>query len=191
MQYRIANTRPREMEIFTGADGELYVASVPSPELLSIRGKAVVSASGKKLGKKPAVFTIPAATEGVYEITADLTASGAAKAELTLSNKAGDRVVMIYDAAAHTVSFDRTQSGIVDFSENFPAVTVTPTFETNGKVSMRIFVDVSSIELFGYNLQFVMTNLLFPNEPYTTLSVSGQGNARLDNLKVYSVKTKH
>lgn len=189
VQYRSANTLPREMQLFTGADGELYVASVPSPELLTMRGKSVVNASGKKLATKPAVFNIPASADGVYEIAADLTVNQGAKVNMTLSNKAGDRVVMIYDAETRTMSFDRTRSGVVDFSQNFPAVTVSPTFETDGNVSLRIFVDRSSIELFGNDGQFVMTNLVFPNAPYSILSVSADGTARLDNLKVYTVKT--
>ncbi|MDE6077525.1 MAG: GH32 C-terminal domain-containing protein, partial [Muribaculaceae bacterium] len=46
----------------------------------------------------------------------------------------------------------------------------------------------SSVELFANNGKSVQTNLVFPNEPYTTLSVSSDGSARLDNLKVYAVK---
>lgn len=189
VQYRSANTLPREMELFTGADGELYVASVPSPELLTLRGKSVINASGKKLASRPAVFNIPSSANGVYEIAADLTVNQGAKVNLTLSNKAGDRVVMTYDAETRTMSFDRTRSGVVDFSQNFPAVTVSPTFERDGHVSLRIFVDRSSIELFGNDGQFVMTNLVFPNAPYSILSMSADGTARLDNLKVYTLKT--
>lgn len=89
------------------------------------------------------------------------------------------------------MSFDRTKSGITDFSENFPAVTVAPTHENSGKVTLRIFIDRSSIELFGNNGQFVMTNLVFPTHPYTTLSVEADsGNARIENLKIYSVNNE-
>lgn len=70
-------------------------------------------------------------------------------------------------------------------------MTVAPTFEKNGKVTLRIFIDRSSIELFGNDGRFVMTNIVFPNEPYSTLSVSSAGgNTRLNNLKIYSLKTK-
>ena len=96
---------------------------------------------------------------------------------------------MTYDIAAHTLSFDRRESGIVDFSQDFPAVTVSPTFEVNGKISLRIFIDKSSVEVFGNNGQFVMTNLVFPENPYTTLSISSaDGKAAIENLKIYSIK---
>ncbi|MDE6512097.1 MAG: GH32 C-terminal domain-containing protein, partial [Muribaculaceae bacterium] len=99
-------------------------------------------------------------------------------------------VDMVYDTQAHTFSFDRRKSGIVNFSENFPAVTVSPTFEKNGKVSLRIFVDKSSIEVFGNGGQFVLTNLVFPTEPYSTLSVSSTGGkAKISKLQVYSLQS--
>lgn len=86
------------------------------------------------------------------------------------------------------MSFDRRESGVVDFSDKFPAVTSSPTFEKDGKINLRIFVDRSSIELFGNNGQFVMTNIVFPNHPYSTLTIeSKNGVSHLDSLKVYSI----
>lgn len=77
----------------------------------------------------------------------------------------------------------------MDFSQDFPAVTVAPTFETDNKISLRIFVDRSSIEVFGDGGRFVMTNLVFPVKPYSKLSVSAQGgNAKIENLRIFSIK---
>lgn len=107
---------------------------------------------------------------------------------MTLANKAGEKVVITYDCHAHTMAFDRCASGQVDFSESFPAVTVAPTFETDGSISLRIFVDRSSIEFFGNDGRFVMTNLVFPTTPYTSLAIAAfGGKARLNNLKVYNI----
>lgn len=100
---------------------------------------------------------------------------------------------MTYNPADHTMAVDRRRSGITDFSENFPAVTVAPTHEDNGRVSLRIFVDRSSVELFGNDGRFVLTNLVFPTEPYTSLSIDSQGGkATMENLRIYSITdTKH
>ena len=188
-QFRSANTLPREIGLFKGNDGEIYASSVPSPELLAMRDKLVVNKSGVKLSDKPSAIALPSANDGICEILLDLEAKDNEKVVMTLSNKAGDKVDMTYSVKDHTLSFDRAKSGIVDFSENFPAVTVAPTFEQNGKVSLRIFIDRSSIELFGNDGKFSMTNLVFPNEPYSTLSVSSTGGkARIQNLKIYSLK---
>ena len=110
---------------------------------------------------------------------------------LTLANKAGERVVLTYDSDKETLAFDRTQSGIVNFSQDFPAVTVAPTHRHDGKLSLRIFVDRSSIEVFEKEGRLAMTNLVFPNSPYTELSLKcSKGKAKISNLKVYSLNTK-
>lgn len=190
MQYRSANTLPREIGLFQGPDGEVYASSAPSPELLGMRGMLTESASRINAGSKARSFRLPEANDGVCEILMDIDAAKADNVTLTLSNKAGDEVVMTYDRKASQFSFDRTRSGIVDFSESFPAITVSPTYEKNGKISLRVFIDRSSIELFGNEGRFVMTNLVFPTQPYSTLSVASSGNAKISNLKIFSVKTK-
>ena len=187
MQFRSANTLPRDLQLFTSPDGELYVASVPSPELDKLRGKVIDKASDKNIGNHVSNYKLPA--DGICEIDLTFEATNADVVTFTLSNNKGEKVVMKYDAKNRTMSFDRRESGIVDFNQKFPAITVSPTFENSGKVNLRVFVDRSSIELFGNNGQFVMTNLVFPNEPYTTLSMeSKNGDARLQDLKVYEVK---
>ena len=190
MQFRSANTLPREMALFKDADGELRVASVPSPELFKLRDKIVSTVYNKTLSTTPTEFSLP--ENGLCEINLTFKASNTDLVTLTLSNSEDEKVVMKYDAKNHTMSFDRKQSGIVDFSDKFPAVTSSPTFEKDGKINLRIFVDRSSMELFGNNGEFVMTNLVFPNKPYTTLSVeSKNGNAKLNDLKIYSLTTKN
>ena len=187
-QFRSANTVPREMELFVDPEGELYVASVPSPELLKLRDKVVSNASDKKIGEKPLKYKLPA--DGVCEIDLTFQAKDNDVVTFTIDNANNEKVVMKYDAKNHKMSFDRRESGIVDFSDKFPAVTSSPTFEKDGKISLRIFLDRSSVELFGNNGEFVMTNLVFPNSPYTNLSiVSKNGTAMLDDLKVYSINT--
>lgn len=191
MQYRSANTLPREIGLFRAPDGEIYASSVPSPELLKLRGKLACNSGKTGINKKGKTIQLPAANDGICEILVDFESQKASAVTLTLANRQGDRVTMTYNPADRTMAFDRRESGQVDFSEGFPAVTVSPTFEKDGKISLRIYVDRSSIELFGNDGKFVMTNLVFPNEPYTTLTVASTGgNAKLNSLKVYSLNAK-
>ena len=188
-QFRSANTLPREMKLFKGADGEIYLASAPVKELDALRGNVLTESGKRQLTGDAADFEIPAQSDGIYEIVANFEASKNSKVEFTLSNKKGEKVVMTYNAVDRTMSFDRTAAGISDFSPTFPAVTVAPTLENKGKIELRIFVDKSSVELFGNDGQFVMTNLVFPNEPYLNLGISApQGSAKLNGLKIYGIK---
>lgn len=190
MQFRSANTLPREMGLFRAPDGEVYASSAPSPELEALRGKLAAKVKKTTVGRKARSFALPSENGGICEILMDIEASKAKTVNVVFSNSQGEKVVMQYDPAAATISFDRTQSGITDFSEGFPAVTVTPTHEASGRIALRIFVDRSSMEVFGNDGEFVMTNLVFPRTPYTALSVSAEGgNAKVENLRIYSLKS--
>lgn len=190
MQFRSANTLPREMGLFRAPDGEVYASSAPSPELEALRGPLAVKVKKATVGRKSRSFALPSENGGICEILMDIEASKAKTVNIVFSNSQGEKVVMQYDPAAATLSFDRTQSGITDFSEGFPAVTVTPTHEASGRIALRIFVDRSSMEVFGNDGEFVMTNLVFPRTPYTALSVSTEGgNAKVENLRIYSLKS--
>ena len=190
MQFRSANTLPREMGLFRAPDGEVYASSAPSPELEALRGKLAAKVKKTTVGRKARSFALPSENGGICEILMDIEASKAKTVNVVFSNSQGEKVVMQYDPAAATLSFDRTQSGITDFSEGFPAVTVTPIHEASGRIALRIFVDRSSMEVFGNDGEFVMTNLVFPRTPYTALSVSAEGgNAKVENLRIYSLKS--
>ena len=188
MQFRSANTLPREIGLFRAPDGEIYASCAPSPELEALRGKLVQKVSRTTVGKKQRAYSLPTANGGICELLFDINAAKSSTVAITLSNDKGEKIVMLYDAASHTLSFDRTEGGLTDFSEGFPAVTATPTHEINGKISLRLYVDRSSIEVFGNDGRFVMTNLVFPTKPYTTLSFSStDGKAKIENLKIYSI----
>lgn len=189
-QYRSANTLPRDLSLFKGGDGQFYVSVKPSPELDALRDKKLLSVRSKSLSAKSRSFALPVSGHGVCEIDITVDARSARKVVMTLSNSVGDSVVMEFDAQTSTFSMDRSKSGVVDFSNDFPAVTVAPTLRQSDKLSLRIFIDRSSIEAFDADGNFAMTNLLFPNEPYSELSVSARGGKGvISSLDIYSIKT--
>lgn len=191
MQYRSANTLPREIGLFRADDGQTYASAAPSPELLALRDRLTVNKSNVSLRKECKRYSLPESNHGVCEILAEFDAGTSESVTISLSNRLGEKVDMRYNRTDHTLSFDRCKSGVVDFSESFPAVTVAPTFESGGRVSLRIFVDRSSIECFVNNGRSVMTNLVFPSKPYSTLSIGAEGGkAKLKNLKIYSLTVK-
>ena len=189
LQFRSANTLPREMGLFKASDGQIYTSSTPSPELESLRLKASVQVKSANIGKKIRTFNLPAANSGICEILLDIDPKKSAPVNLTLANAAGNKVEMTYNPVNSTFSFDRRESGKVDFSQDFPAVTTAPTFTDGGTLRLRIFIDRSSIEVFEQNGRFAMTNLVFPDSPYTTLSVSAPtGSTHIENLSIFPLK---
>lgn len=158
MQFRSANSVPRDLGLFTSGD-ETYLSNVPSKEMDAVRGKQI---------KKPA---------NVCEIVVDVKGSSV----ITLQNGKGEKVVMRYDETERTFAMDRRESGITSFSDAFPVETVAP---THGVIrQLRIFVDNASIEAFDSEGKMVMTNTVFPTEPYNMIKVSG-GKAKIYELKI-------
>lgn len=189
-QFRSANTLPRELGLFTASDGRIYVSTVPSPEVETLRDRLVTKKGRIHVSAKTTRVALPSANDGICEILLAVNSKKGADVTLTLSNDKGEKVDMKYDPSTSTLSFDRRESGITDFSQDFPAVTVAPTFNTGtGLLELRIFIDRSSIEVFEANGRFAMTNLVFPTSPYNTLSfTAANGKADIKNLRIYSLK---
>ena len=157
MQFRSANSVPRDLGMFE-YKGEFYVSVVPSKEMLSLRSNKA---------KQP--------TEAC-EIVVDVKK----QTVIVLSNAKGEQVIMRYDAARQTFSMDRTKSGDVSFSADFPCVTEAPTYGTMKQ--LRIFIDRCSVEAFDAEGKMAMTNLVFPTEPYNNIKVTG-GRATIYEIK--------
>lgn len=188
-QFRSANTLPRDLSLFRDDDGQCYLASVPSPEMLNLRDRITNGSTHLNIGKKAKKISLPSGKDGICEIEMDLDARRSSSITLTLVNEHQEQVTMTFDAQKGQFSFDRTRSGLVDFSQDFPSVTVNPTHGKEGKVSLRIFIDRSSIEVFEKEGRFVQTNLVFPTSPYTHLLLqTDNGTAKVSNLRVYSLK---
>lgn len=189
MQFRSANTLPREIKLFTESDGQTYASSEPSPELEALRGRVAVNEKSANINSKGKTFTLPHENDGICEIVMNLEPQKADSVTLTFSNALGEKVVMTYEPKGKTLSFDRRKSGITEFSHDFPAVTVSPTHNDGGTLPLRIYIDRSSMEVFANGGKGVMTNLVFPNAPYDKLTVSSSGDkARVCDLKVYTIK---
>ncbi len=187
-QFRSANTLPREISLFKGVDGEYYTISAPSPELTALRGKLAVNVKSLAIGGRAKTFGIPADNDGICEILMDIDPGKAGSISVILSNDKGEKSVMTYAPNYETLSFDRRESGLVNFSQDFPAVTTTPTFNAGANLPLRIFVDRSSVEVFANDGKGVMTNLVFPTVPYNKLTVVTDGGAaKVKNLKIYSL----
>ena len=157
-QFRSANSIARDLGLFE-YKGETYCSVRPAKEMDAVRGEVL---------KQP--------TERCEIV---ITLRG--EAEITLRNAKGERVMMTYNPDEEHFYMNRLQSGDVSFSDNFPTITVAPTY---GKLKqLRLFVDKCSIEALDADGKMAMTNLVFPSEPYNKLSIKGKAKA-----KIYSIK---
>lgn len=185
-QYRSANTLARDLTLYREGQ-ELYLKSTPSSEVKKARGKKV-SIPSFKVSEKHEMVNLFEEKQGAYEVEIVIQNAGASKIAFCLLNDKGEKVSMYYDLNRKQFVMDRSESGKVDFSKDFPAVTVAPA-NVDKELTLRLFVDRSSIEAFGEDGKFVMTNLVFPSQPYVKMCFEADKNGyAVKSLNVYKLQ---
>jgi len=185
-QYRSANTLARDLTLYREGQ-ELYLKSTPSVEVKKARGKKV-SIPSFKVSEKHEIVNLFEEKQGAYEVEIVIQNAGASKIAFCLLNDKGEKVSMYYDLNRKQFVMDRSESGTVDFSKDFPAVTVAPV-NVDKELTLRLFVDRSSIETFGEDGKFVMTNLVFPSQPYVKMCFEADKNGyAVKALNVYKLQ---
>jgi fructan beta-fructosidase len=76
-----------------------------------------------------------------------------------------------------TLFVDRRESGQTDFHDSFPSIDTAPIQAASGSYALTIFVDRCSVEVFAQDGRATMTELIFPAETSTDLSVYAIGGA--------------
>lgn len=185
-QYRSANTLARDLTLYR-VGGELYLKSKPSPEIKKARAEEKKIPTFEVKGNYE-VASLLADNKGAYEIEMTIENKGTSKIDFSLMNEKGEKVAMYYNVVRKQFVMDRSASGIVGFSRDFPAVTVAPVRNTD-QIHLRLFIDRSSVEAFGEDGEYVMTNLVFPAEPYNRMVFSSdKGSYIVKSMNVYRLQ---
>lgn len=177
-KWRSATTIPRDLGLVKL--GEKYlVTSRPVPELDAIAGKATtlqdISASNFDVTEKTGKLAGPARV--------DITSSKLEPFVITLSNDAGEKVLIGYDSTSNSYFLDRTNSGKVAFEKGFAKRHTAPRFSTQPNMDMTLVIDDASIELFADKGLTTMTQIFFPNTPFTNLRIESAGGFKIDTLQ--------
>ncbi|MCF0173274.1 MAG: GH32 C-terminal domain-containing protein [Bacteroidales bacterium] len=180
-------TLPRDLSLKHNGK-HLVLASVPSPEVYAARGlkkdiNPVISTDSK------VISPILEGNKGAYEIDATITPDAKGEFYLTLSNTKGEKAVIIFDLRNGHLKFDRSKSGIVDFSDSFAAKAVDVALNTRPEYKIQLFVDKLSTELFINEGDMVFTNCVFPTEVYNTFEISSSDcKLNVKDIAVYELK---
>ena len=209
-QYRSANALPRELNLYTAADGQLLLSAAPVKELSSLRGKEE-KIGDFNLGEKSVEHV---ADNGAFELQFHIQPAAKGRTGVELSNAEGEKTLIYFDAENGRVVMDRAESGIVDFGKDiephqletsssrracvdgllhfvndFAHATWAPVSDIAAAHEVRIFADRSSIELFVDGGRIAMTNLVFPTKPYDRLRFFSDENAQVKQAVLYPMNT--
>lgn len=182
--FRGAGTLPRDIRL-SRVGKDLLIKSSLVPELASLNRK--VKSFGKlKIDKATTLDEQDAGNlnQSMLQGTID-----AKDFKLRLSNKVNQNIVIGYDAAKKQFYIDKSKSGNVTFSKNYPVEVFAPRFSHDQKVNFTIVTDVACMEVFFDDGLSVMTSWYFPDEPFTTLTVEGKEPLTLDSLTVTQLES--
>jgi fructan beta-fructosidase len=171
--WRSATTLPRQLGLQRVKDS-LYLTEQPVKEL-----------AGQVSAVKPAA----AFTKITTPLKLNLSTGSGNSFAITFSNDAGENTTLGYDKAANQYYIDRNHSGRIDFSKDFAGRYTAPRIADSGKITLTIYADASSFELFADGGLTTMTALVFPSRPYTKMEISSADGSRPESLKLSNLKS--
>ena len=157
--WRSAMTLPRELKLIEYGGKPLLANTVVS-EIDKIAGQW--QTAGADLDVKDA-----------YQLRITLNLDK--NSTITLSNSADEKYVLDVNSTARTLTAHRTSAtGKSSFNGSFSVPSIqAPLNVTGNTVTLDLFVDQSSVEIFTQNGSMSMTNLVFPQSVYNRLTVEG------------------
>ncbi|MEC2063267.1 MULTISPECIES: GH32 C-terminal domain-containing protein [Bacillus] len=187
--WRSAASIPRELKLKT-LTGGVRVVQTPVKELQTIRG---TSKKWKNQTISPASQNVLAGLSGdAYELHAEFQVSPGSAPEFGFKVRTGENqfTKVGYDRKNTKLFVDRSESGNVTFNPTFnTGIQTAPLKPVNGTIKMRIFVDRSSVEVFGNDGQQVITDIILPDRSSKGLELYAvNGGVKLKSLTIYPLK---
>jgi len=187
--WRNAMTLPRELNLKTTPSG-IRLFSTPVKELEKLRTQTNQIAAQSISNKEVSILSNGIdASQSELELTFDMSKTDAKSFGIKLSNAKGEVVRFAYEQESGLFIFDRTQSGKIQFSNEFPGLQFIPRILDNNIMKLQIFIDRSSMEVFADDGHSIITNIFFPTEDYNQITLyADHGNAELVSGNIYALK---
>ncbi|MFT8321622.1 MAG: GH32 C-terminal domain-containing protein [Bacillus sp. (in: firmicutes)] len=182
-------TIPREVRLVKTEEG-IRLAQAPIKELQSIRN-TIFQTHNKKVNPKNASSLLKGISSGSYEIEAEVEIPSDSKTtEFGFYVREGEeqKTVVGYKTAKNQLFINRAESGETDFSNLFSTMHEATLKPKNKRIKMNIFVDDSSVEVFGNDGEAVFSNVIFPDPASRRMNFYAEGgDVKVISLKVHSL----
>lgn len=211
LQYRSANGVVRRTFLFKGRDGEIYMGQEPVKELEALRGaKKVHGSLSLNPGQPKTIDMLLPSNDGAMELNMEVCPTPKGETTLTLANDKGEDLKIVFDMEKGRVYMDRENSSTLNCKvdqikgreferrnepgyapKEFAVKTYAPLSlaKKADTFAVRLLIDRSSCEMFIDGGRIAMTNLIFPDTPFNTLSLSTTARgAKVKNITAYSIK---
>ena len=171
--WRSSNTLPREVvlvdtpdgprlrqEVVSQIDAQLDVSSARTRSDVTVDGDTDLDLSGD-----------------VAKVELSLRPNGAQRAGITVFSDGDSGTRIGYDAETERVFIDRTDSGNVDFHPAFASIDDAPLSLDEGTITLEVYLDRASVELFAADGMLTMTDQVFPTAGADEITAWSEGGA--------------
>lgn len=174
--WRSAMAIPRELHLLANGTHHRMTA-VPIPAVTSLASHSIAIANRRQLNASELLQrdgkTIPALD---FNLVVD--SPRRAPFELRLHNRFGQSLLLQTDPSSGEVRLDRSQSGKVDFDASFTTPVNAPArMPESGRLSIRLLVDQSSVEVFLNDGETDITAQVFPDAIFDQIDLSSADEA--------------
>lgn len=122
------------------------------------------------------------------ELHAEFTPGTAREFGIKICTDEAEETVIGYEAREQEIFLDRRHSGDSTFFADFDAVHGASLMPEQGKISMTIFVDSCSVEVFANDGRVVISDLIFPKAQNVTVELFARdGDVHLNKIDLWKL----
>ncbi len=180
-KWRSAMTLPRELSLQKTNNG-YRVITRPAKETEQLR----------KTNTPVEMVTKKEYPYSMCEVTADFDLSKATTDDfgIEISNSVIETIHIGYNRTKNCFYIDRTNCKEKSFSKEFPEIHLAPRMLNNNQIKMHLYIDKSSVELFGDDGTVIMTDTFFPSEDFNKIRTFGiNGEPPFTGGKLFELKS--
>jgi fructan beta-fructosidase len=183
--WRSATTLPRSLHLIKKEDS-YRLLSRPVKELEAIR-EQMIDLTGQLASGSDWEGISPRMLE--VELKLEMTGQEKASFGLILSNQRGEEYRIGFEGPDNLLYSDRTDAGSNQFSASFAgSPALAPRLSRSDTISLHLFFDVASMEIFSDNGEVVMTEIFFPSEDFSGIRFFGGSDVKVLKAKAYPLK---
>lgn len=189
--WRSSMTLPRE--IFLRVDendgNHLYLARRPAPALQTLRS-GHTSIQNKTITGESDLLSQQGVQGTMLELKAEFELAGATSFGIKLAVGETEETIVGYDVPTSELFVDRSRSGATQFHQDFISYSSVVLKPENNRIQLHLFLDRSSLEVFGNDGRVSLTNRIFPTEEGAGIVLFAKGgDAKLQSLDVWNLSS--
>jgi fructan beta-fructosidase len=180
-------TIPRTVELKTFPEG-IRLVQKPIKELETLRTnfKSIGEATFEGVWKSDKLKPL----KNTYEFIAEIENISAEEFGVKIGVGNNQQTVIGYSVKTEELYVDRRKSGLVEFSSLFPQVNKGYLKNRNNALTLHIFVDNCSIEVFANDGEAVITSKIYPDPSSTGIELfSSKGTIKIKSIKMWQLES--